>query len=270
MTGLHPRVSVNAISSFGFSFEEDLELWASLGTTQVGLAQHKLEAAGWADALARVTDAGLGVSCLVGTPVLALDDPDSWPGVREVLIRSVEGAASVGVGCVFVNGAPGGLDAEVAGRIFPDALGPVIQRAETLGVALAFEHTNPLRRDLGFIHTLADGVAYAQESGIGIDVELNNCWVERYLDDLFERGQPWFRLVQVSDFVVGTFDTPNRAVPGDGDIPLARLIGRMLGAGYTGPFDLELIGPRIEAEGYASAVGRGARWLSDLLVDLGA
>jgi sugar phosphate isomerase/epimerase len=265
VTGLHPRVSVSAVSSFGFTFEQDRELWSSIGAGQVGLLQHKLDAAGWERSLAAVVGDGLAVSSLVGTPVLPLDEPGAWPALRQVLLRSVEGAAAVGAGCVFVGGAPGRLDADAAGQVFPDALCPVRDRAETLGVALAFEHTNPLRRDLGFIHSLADAVEYAETSGIGIDVELNNCWVERHLAASFARGLPAFRLVQVSDFVVGTVDTPNRAVPGDGDIPLARLVGMLLDAGYTGPFDLELIGPRIEAEGYASAIGRGSRWLSDLL-----
>ncbi len=231
---------------------------------------HKLEAAGWDRAVAAVVGDGLAVSSLVGTPVLPLDDPGAWPALRDVLLRSVEGAAAMGAGCVFVGGAPGRLDADEAGRVFPEALGPVLDRAAALDVALAFEHTNPLRRDLGFIHTLADAVDYAESSGIGIDVELNNCWVERHLADSFTRGLPSFRLVQVSDFVVGTVDTPNRAVPGDGDIPLARLVGLLLETGYAGPFDLELIGPRIEAEGYASAIARGSRWVSDLLVSLDA
>ena len=62
------------------------------------------------------------------------------------------------------------------------------------------------------------------------------------------------KLVQVSDFIVGTRDTPNRVVPGDGDIPLRRILGDVLRAGYDGAFDLELIGPRIEEEGYESAI----------------
>ena len=66
-----------------------------------------------------------------------------------------------------------------------------------------------------------------------------------------------FAFVQVSDAVAGSVTTPDRAVPGDGDIPLESLLGRILEAGYQGAFDLEVIGPRIEQEGYASAIGRG-------------
>jgi hypothetical protein len=48
------------------------------------------------------------------------------------------------------------------------------------------------------------------------------------------------------------------------------LLGDVLAAGYAGPFDLELVGPRIDAEGYASAITRSITALNDLLADLGA
>lgn len=270
MTELHPRVSVNAISSFSWTLSHDLEFWPAKGIGQIGLAHHKLEQAGWEPALAQVGAAPLRTSCLVGAPVIPLDLPDEWDEGRRALYRAVDGAVQVEAGCLFVGGRPGGLTSDGAASAFVDAIGPVARYADARRVPLAFEHTNPLRRDLGFIHTLADGIDFAAESGIGLDVELNNCWVERHLDTLFGRGLGHIRLVQVSDFVVGTFDTPNRAVPGDGDIPLASIIGLVLEAGYAGQFDLELIGPRIEAEGYASAIARGSRWLSDLLDRLGA
>ena len=52
---------------------------------------------------------------------------------------------------------------------------------------------------------------------------------------------------------------------GDGDIPLRRIIGQVLDAGYEGVFDLELVGPAIESEGYRSALARSCAQLSDLL-----
>ncbi|HEX4244787.1 MAG TPA: TIM barrel protein [Acidimicrobiales bacterium] len=270
MSEIHPRVSVNAISSFSWTLSEDIEFWQAHGLDHVGLAHHKLVQCGWDQAIDQVRAAGLRCSCLVGAPIIPLDHPEAWDGAHDELRRAVDGAAAVGAGCLFVAGRPGGLTSDEAATAFIEAIEPVARHAHDRRVPLAFEHTNPLRRDLGFIHTLADGVDFATESGVGLDVELNNCWVERHLDTLFRRGLGHIRLVQVSDFVVGTLDTPNRAVPGDGDIPLASIIGQVLEAGYRGPFDLELIGPRIEDEGYASAIVRGSQWLSDLLFRLGA
>jgi sugar phosphate isomerase/epimerase len=71
--------------------------------------------------------------------------------------------------------------------------------------------------------------------------------------------------VQISDGRVGSLTTPDRLVPGDGDIPLARRVGELLAAGYTGAFEIEMVGPRIEAEGYEPAIRRAIAYVSDLL-----
>ena len=81
---------------------------------------------------------------------------------------------------------------------------------------------------------------------------------------------PLAGLVQVSDYVLGDRTTPCRAVPGDGAMPLERLLGDVQDAGYRGLFDLELVGPRIEAEGARAASRRAADYLSNLLTRLGA
>jgi sugar phosphate isomerase/epimerase len=96
-------------------------------------------------------------------------------------------------------------------------------------------------------------------------MEINACWAERDLASTIADGIDRIGIVQVSDFAIGTLSTPNRLVPGDGDIPLPRIIGQLLDAGYEGVFDLELVGPKIEEEGYRSAIERACAYLSDLL-----
>jgi sugar phosphate isomerase/epimerase len=117
------------------------------------------------------------------------------------------------------------------------------------------------------VHTLRDAIDLAQRTGVGVCMEVNACWVERGLGDTIATGVQagQIRLVQLSDFVVGTKSTPDRAVPGDGDIPLPRIVGQLLAAGYEGAFDIEIIGPRIEAEGYDAAVSRSLAYVSELL-----
>ena len=46
--------------------------------------------------------------------------------------------------------------------------------------------------------------------------------------------------------------------------------GELLELGYDGLFDLELVGPRIDAEGCYAASTRAAEYLSELLTRLGA
>jgi sugar phosphate isomerase/epimerase len=56
-------------------------------------------------------------------------------------------------------------------------------------------------------------------------------------------------------------------VPGDGDIPLASILRNLDAAGYGGAFELELVGPQIESEGYESAIRRAIDRSDALLRD---
>jgi sugar phosphate isomerase/epimerase len=76
--------------------------------------------------------------------------------------------------------------------------------------------------------------------------------------------------VQICDYKIGTFDTPNRCAIGDGDIPVERLLRMILEAGYQGAFELEILGPRIEEEGYRAPIARSLERASEILDRLGA
>ncbi len=93
------------------------------------------------------------------------------------------------------------------------------------------------------------------------------CWAERGLAETIRAGVDRIRLVQVSDFKVGTIASSQRLVPGDGDVPIARILGHVIDAGYAGVFDLELIGAAITAEGYDVAVPRAVEALGAMLTD---
>ncbi|MGF7122171.1 TIM barrel protein [Rhodococcus sp. BE178] len=68
-------------------------------------------------------------------------------------------------------------------------------------------------------------------------------------------------LVQLGDHRVEVTSVPNRWVPGDGHIPLDRLVREVRELGYAGLVDLELLGPAIDDEGPESALGRGLDWI---------
>lgn len=270
---MHPRVSVSAISTYRLSLAEDLGFWAAHGIDHVGVSVAKLEAHGWdagARLVARACEGGLRVGNLIGLGPFHLARPDRWEEQRARLVRAVDLAAATGAGCmVFTTGPAAPLTWEEAADALAEALAPVLREAAARRVRFAIEHTNPLRVDVGFVHTLRDALDLAGRLGTGVCMEVNACWAERALAATVRDGVDRIALVQLSDFRVGTHCTPDRLVPGDGDVPLARIVGLLLRAGYTGPFDVELVGPRIEEEGYASAVPRAVAAVEALLRDLG-
>jgi sugar phosphate isomerase/epimerase len=100
-------------------------------------------------------------------------------------------------------------------------------------------------------------------------VELNSCWAERGFEATVAVAVHRIAHVQCSDALVGSLITPDRLVPGDGDIPLASRIRALARGGYAGAFEIEMVGPRIEEEGYESAIGRAVARMEVLLGEAG-
>ena len=268
---MHSRVSLSAISSFAWTLDEDLSFYERAGITAIGASLAKLEAAGLEAGARRLRDAGMRVSNLIGIGPFQLDKPEQWSAQRGRVRGALDAAEAVGAECMILTTGPARqLEWEEAADALEAALTPVIEDAHSRGIPFGLEHTNSLRVDVGFIHSLHDCVDVARRLGIGVCVETNACWAERGLAETVRDGVDTFRIVQVSDYAIGTLSTPNRLVPGDGDIPFDRILGQMLEAGYEGCFDLELIGPKIDEEGYEQACTRSVRALGDLLTKLGA
>jgi sugar phosphate isomerase/epimerase len=187
------------------------------------------------------------------------------------LSQAIAVSASIGAGAIYMQtGGRGKLDWEQAASRFTELLAPCKDVARDNAVALMIENASPFNIDIHIAHTLADTILLAEMAGIGVCIDLQPCWGEAGLAELFRRAMPITKLVQVSDYVIGDRVAPCRAVPGDGAVPLERLISDLLDAGYSGLFDLELVGPRIDKEGGAAAALRAVEWLSHLLTKLGA
>ncbi len=270
---MHPRACVSAICTYKLPLDEDLSFWRRHEIDRVGVSVAKLEAFGWdagVELVAEAREGGLEIANLIGLGPFELANPAQWDRQRDHLVRAVEAAERFGAGClVFTTGPAGPLPWEDAADALEAALGSVVRDAIARGVNFALEHTHSLRADVGFVHSLRDVIDLARRLGTGVCMEINACWAERALAATIAAGVDTIRLVQVSDYAIGTRCTPDRLVPDDGDIPLARILRTLIDAGYDGVFDLELIGPRIDAEGYDAAVPRAVANLGRLLADLG-
>jgi sugar phosphate isomerase/epimerase len=193
------------------------------------------------------------------------------PEDTEALGRAIAVAAQVGAKAIYlVSGGRGSLNWDDAAQKFAGIVAPNLAASKDCGVQLLVETASHLNADMHIAHTLDDTIRLAEIAGIGVCIELQACWFEGNLKDKFRRAMPLTGLVQVSDFVGGDRFTPSRAVPGDGMVPLKRLLGDILELGYKGVFDLELIGPRIMDEGPKMAGKRAAENLSEILTKLGA
>jgi sugar phosphate isomerase/epimerase len=262
---MHPRICINGISSWNWTLEQDIAFYRSSGINVVNIPVFKFSAdiPGGVEAIKR---SGLRAISLAdgGRPLIQ-------GKALETLQPGIDAAAVLGCPLLYFvsGGCPAHMATDEAYTALVEALTPVTTYARAKGVRLALEHNSIVTRGHGFIHSLADAAELSRDTGIAICLELQNCWYERHLEQLFRENVDRFAIVQVSDFLLGEEPRMNRRVMGDGSIPLEWMMERLLSAGYSGFFDIELVGPSIEKEGYASAIGRAADWLSERLVAWG-
>ena len=261
-----PRLSVSAVSSWRATFDEDLVMWSHLGVKHVGLSLRKCQQVGLDAAVRGVRDAQLRVSNVVECGWCDLDDAATWPTYRERLLTAID---AMHVLCapvlVLTTGPAGSLEWEQAARALAEVLEPVIAAARAASVRVAIENTSPMRLDLSFTTTLRDTVDLAELLDVFVCVELNSCWAERGFDATVRGAVERIAHVQCSDARIGSLVTPDRLVPGDGDIPLARRIGALAAAGYAGAYEIEMVGPQIEEEGYERSIRRAVTRMDALL-----
>jgi sugar phosphate isomerase/epimerase len=245
------------VTFLGVPVAEQHSVWHDLGLTRLSLIDTQLSEPGLMQLIERN-----GYS--VDTVYHLFQSGDE-------LSRVIEGAATVGCRVVYMlTGGRDQLNWEQAAERFCARIAPCVPEAQQAGVALAIENASALYADIHFAHSLRDAITLAEMAGVGVCIDLFHCWAEADLAGLVERALPRTVQIQLSDYVLGDRALPARAVPGDGVIPIEPFVRQVLAGGYRHGFDLELIGPRIEAEGRLMATRRGCEAISTMLNRLGA
>jgi sugar phosphate isomerase/epimerase len=269
---IHPRVCLHQIAFIRESTAAFVEYCREIGVPHMTLVTPLLMQPGGLEEAQRALAMGGPRVAVVNHPV-AMGSSLDRVGAEETekLRQAIDIAGALGAPVIYlVSGGRGSLLWEEAANRFAELVAPCLPLAREKAVQLTVESASPLNADMHIAHTLDDTIRLAEIAGIGVCIELNACWYEGNLKDKFGRAMPLTGLVQVCDYVLGDRFTPNRAVVGDGVVPLEWLLGTLLDLGYKGVFDLELVGPRIEQEGPREASKRAAENLSELLVKLGA
>jgi len=271
---MHERISIHQMCFAKMSLPDYVRQCQTLGARQIGLISPALLTPnGLSEARSALSGTGLKVQTIahVFKAGHLSADRNTWQESRESLTRLIDIAAELNAKSIYMlTGGHGGLSWENAADCFSAAIAPSVDQAKAAGVELAIENASALYAELHIAHSLADTITLAEMAGIGVCIELFFCWAEAGLPALFARAMPRCQLVQLSDYIYGDRSLPARAVPGDGSIPLEYIVSLLLDAGYNGAFDLELLGPRIDAEGPANAVARAAAHVGTLLTNLKA
>jgi sugar phosphate isomerase/epimerase len=262
VTNPYPRISINGVYDRHGPIAADLALCHAIGVGWLAIPNWKFAQLGVAASIRLVNADPIAISTVCHPNLLSLDDRARWPAQLASAKRTVDIAVEVDAASVYLTtGSRGRLSWPDAAGAFVDGVAELVSFAAERDMPLLVEPTASFLADLSMLHTLGDVVDVSRRAGVGVCLDVFACWSDSTFASALDAAVERCGLVQISDYVDGDRHARERGVPGDGVIGWDPLFAALGAAGYSGLFDLELVGPRIDGEGPAAAFGRAAQWL---------
>lgn len=263
---------ISEFTTWPWSFEQDVELYAALGVETIEICEFKLDEKKLADQLDLIRQNGLTVSS-VQPSVRTLFPSQSQPTPKDVPDRmarfkdTIERFRPVAAGVPFVTNTgnpPDGNMQEVLDTATREYR-KVADFAAEHGARVALEPLNAAIMNVeSSIWTLQQGmdvVAAVDRPNFGICLDAWNIWQNADILDAIRACGDRIFVVQLSDW-----RTPrsyqDRVIPGQGSIPLPPMLRAIHESGYQRPYVVEIFSgdvPDSLWKGDLSAVIRESR-----------
>ncbi len=250
-------LSVNETTTFRWSFEEDIANYVVAGIPAIGVWRQKLSDCGEDKALDLLQESGLRVSHLFWAGGFTGSDGRPFRASVEDAVEALRTASILGATSLIVySGARAGHTHNHARRLFKDALLELSPLAQELGVSLAVEPMHPgCASEFTFLTSLDETLAL-------LDLVAKE-QVKLVLDTYHLGGEPKIvqripeivsrvALVQLGDAKEAPKGEQNRCRLGEGAIPVGDIVRALIASGYSGYFDVELLGEECENTDYGS------------------
>ena len=253
------ELSVSELTTYRWTFEEDVHHYAAAGIKSIGVWRQKLSDFGEEKGIELIKDMGLTVSSLQWAGGFTGSDGRSYKDSVQDARDAIRLAAELRAGCLIVYSGPRAGHTQIhAYRLLKNALQDVLPLAEEHGIKLAVEPMHfgcaaewTFLTDLDATLQLIDELnsRYVQLAFDTYHLAHDEQTVER-LPQLVDR----IAVVQLGDAVRPPDGEQCRVCLGQGCLPLHQVIRRLGLAGYQGDFEIELIGEEIEATDYHDVI----------------
>jgi len=242
------KLCIHTITTRPWSLADAIHHYSAAGVAGISVWRQALEGQDPAAAGKRIRDAGLAVVSLVrGGFYPARHRKERRKAIDENL-RIIDEAAAVGAPhVVLVCGAVPGQPLEESRKQIREGIEATLSHAESSGVKLAIEPLHPMYADSrSAINTLkaANDLAEAIASPlVGVAVDVYHLWWDPEAEEQIERCG---RMGRIFAFHICDWKTPtedllyDRALMGEGCIPIRRIRGWVEAAGFAGFNEVEI------------------------------
>ncbi len=239
------RLSINEMTTYHWSFFEDVTGYQAAEIPSIGVWRCKLSDFGEERGVELLQESGLAVSSLSCAGGFTGSDGHSFRDAVDDALDAVRLAAQIRAKTlVVVAGARAGHTQNHARRLLRDALRELGDAAGHFGIEIALQpmHGRPLER-WSFLETLdaaLDMVSWCDHPRVGFVFDFFHVWREVDLIERLPKIVPWIKIAALSDARLPAFRDDDRCLPGEGQLPLAQLIQGLDTNGFTGAYDVQL------------------------------
>jgi sugar phosphate isomerase/epimerase len=244
-------LSMNEMTTFRWSFEEDVTQYKAAGIEAIGVWRQKLADFGEERGIEMLAASGLNVSNLLWAGGFTGSDGHSY---RESLADAGEAlhlADAMGAGCLVVySGARNGHTQNHARRLFASALAELLPLAQELRIVLAIEPMHSgCAEEWTFLTSLDEAMSLIDRAGspyLKLAFDTYHLGHDPRIVEQIPAIAPHIGVVHLGDALCPPNREQNRRCLGEGTLPLPCIVKALRKAGYDGYYDVELIGEEIE------------------------
>jgi sugar phosphate isomerase/epimerase len=249
------RLSMSELTTYRWSFEEDVVRFREAGYSAIGVWRQKLAEFGEEKGIELLHESGLKVSNLLWCGGFTGSDGRSFRDAVDDAHEAIDLAGQMKADTIVVyTGARGGHTHNHARRLLRDALKELAPQARENGVVPAIEPMHPATAgDCTFLTCLDEALELISAVG---DPTLRLCFDTYHLgftpdwERQLERAAPHVAIVHVGDGRAPADGEQLRTPLGDGSVPLRAMFDALKRHGFNGYYDIELVGSDVDPTNY--------------------
>lgn len=245
------RLSMNEVTTYRWSFEDDIVSYLEAGYQAIGVWRQKLLDFGEEQGVDLLAESGLFVTNLLWAGGFTGSDGRSFNESVDEAAHAIRLAGALDAGCLVVY--PGGRNYHTsrhAERLLRSALDQLLPLAEGADVTLAIEPMHPAcAAEWTFLTDLQATTALInsyRSPYLKLVLDTYHFGSDRVVQSNLAELIPHIALVQLGDRRCPHSIDHNRCCLGEGVVPIMEIMQELLFHGYEGDFDVELVGHDIE------------------------
>ena len=264
-----PKLSINEMTTYRWSFEKDVANYLDAGISGIGVWRQKLTDYGEQEGIRLLNQSRIEVSNLLWAGGFTGSDGRNFPDSVKDALEAIRLAHAMKANCLIIySGGRNGHTLNHARRLFVSALNELLPLATELEVTLAIEAMHPgCSGEWTFLNSIQDCLLLLDsvcDQYLKIAFDTYHLGYDPLVLDQIQQLAGRIAVVHLGDSLAPPNHEQNRVRLGAGKLQLREMVAAIEDTGFTGYYDVELFGEDIEASCYHDLINASKQAFEEL------